>query len=262
MVSLYALTACVEAPAEANRAPPVMYHAEIVGEGCTLPEPTVLLDEDGLVLEVFSLRMNEVHNSQDLPDDEGLLAYRAAVREAGAAELEPIADPPNPQTEAEAAIWRDEAFNNQLAFSGAVGTLAPITCLDALLFARQNARIPQLERPTEFLAHMLRLDGTESDDLTIVFGAGSDMFPPKTVYGLEVVDEYLSNGWTYWYALHNHTLQKNGELIALGVPVPSTVDVQFARNLAGMRGLENVRVTNGFFTFTAPVNDLAEFRAR
>jgi hypothetical protein len=44
--------------------------------------------------------------------------------------------------------------------------------------------------------------------------------------------------------------------------VPSTVDVQFARNLAGMRGLEDVRVTNGFFTFTAPVNDLTPFRAR
>jgi hypothetical protein len=239
-----------------------MYYGEMMGDGCTLPEPEVRFQDDSVVLQVFSLRLQEVHNSQDLPDDEGFLAYRSAVRAAEAAEVRPIADPPAPETEAEAAIWRDEAYNNDLAFSGKVGTLNPITCLDALLFAEQNARVPQLERPTEFIAHLLRLDGTEGDDLTIVFGAGSDMFPPKSVYGLEVVDEYIANGWTYWYVLHNHTLQKNRGKIALGVPVPSTSDVQFARGQAALRGLENVRVTNGYFTFSAPVSDLAALRSR
>jgi hypothetical protein len=239
-----------------------MYFGEMMGDGCVLPEGTTLLDQDGAVLKVWTFRLQDVHTSQLLPDDEGLLAYRAAVREAGGAELRPVADPPTVQSEAEAAIWRDEDFNNDLAFSGAVGTMEPVSCLDALLFVEQNTRVPQLERPTEFLASVLRLDGTEGDDVTIVFGAGSDMFPPKSVYGLEVVDEYLANGWTYSYVLHNHTLQKNGELIALGVPVPSTVDVTFARSQAAARGLEGVRVTNGYFTFSAPVNELSGFRAR
>jgi hypothetical protein len=122
--------------------------------------------------------------------------------------------------------------------------------------------VPQLEQPSEFLAYVLRLDGTEGNDVTVVFGAGSSTVPPKSVYGLEVVDEYIANGWTYWYALHNHTLQKNGDELALGVPVPSTADVEFARGQAALRGLENVRVTNGFFTFSAPVAHLAGFRSR
>ena len=108
----------------------------------------------------------------------------------------------------------------------------------------------------------MRLDGTEGDDVTIVFGAGSDMFPPKSVYGFEVVDEYIANGWTYSYALHNHTLQRNRDQITLGVPVPSTSDIQFARGQAALRGLESVRVTNGLFTFSARIADLSGFRSR
>jgi hypothetical protein len=239
-----------------------MYHAEMMGEGCSLPEPTVLLDEDGVVLQVWTFRLQEVHNSQNLPNDEGLIAYRAAVRDAGAAEIRPALYVPDSQSEAEAQIWRDEEHNNELAYTTMLSSFDHITCLDALLFAEQNRRVPQLERPTEFIASVLRLEGTEGDDVTVVFGAGSDMFPPKSVYGLEVLDEYIANGWTWSYALHNHTLQRNGDAITLGVPVPSTADVQFMRGQAALRGLENVRVTNGLFTFSAPVSDLSEFRSR
>ena len=65
------------------------------------------------------------------------------------------------------------------------------------------------------------------------------------VYGFDVVERYRKQGWRFDYVLHNHTLQKNGDRLALGVTVPSTSDIQLARGLAETIDLENVRVTNG-----------------
>ncbi|MEX2125269.1 MAG: hypothetical protein WD795_15360 [Woeseia sp.] len=235
--------------------------SEPVDADCMLPPaPEILLDEDGALLQVWSFPLEDVHSRPVLPDDLGLLAYRAAIRADGADVRRPVSDEPPARTPAEAEIWDDENYNNDLAFSGEVGSIDAITCLDALLFAAQNARISQLERPTEFLASVLRRDG--SKDVIVVFGAGNEMFPPKSVYGFDIVDEYLAQDWRFWYALHNHTLQEKGELLALGTPVPSTSDVQLVRSLAEDRGLESVRVTNGFYTFNATVDDLSEFRAR
>jgi hypothetical protein len=197
-----------------------------------------------------------------LPEDPGLLAYRAAVRADSADVRRPVSDPPTVETEEAAEVWRNEFHNNDLAYAGEVGVIDPITCLDALLFAEQNARVRQLDQPTEFLASVLRRDSTGAGDVVVVFGAGRELFPPRAVYGFDVVDRFLEQGWTFWYVLHNHTLQRNGERIALGVPVPSTSDVQLARNLAEARGLRSVRVTNGFYTFEASIEEMAEFRAR
>jgi hypothetical protein len=166
------------------------------------------------------------------------------------------------RNEAEAEMWRNESFNNDLALGGAVGAIKPISCLDALLFSRQASRISQIDQPTEFLASVLRRETSAGPELTVVFGAGADMFPPKHVYGLEVVDRLRSEGWSYWYAIHNHTVLKNGGRLALGVPAPSTSDVQFYRSLGTDMGLDSLRVTNGFYTFSASVQDLGAFRTR
>jgi hypothetical protein len=96
----------------------------------------------------------------------------------------------------------------------------------------------------------------------VVFGAGLEMFVPREVYGLDVVEQRLDEGWSYWYAIHNHTLQRNGDLLALGVPVPSTSDIGLNRSLAERFGLDSVRVTNGFYTFRASIDELGRFRAR
>ena len=167
---------------------------------------------------------------------------------------------PQVETEAAARVWRDEAFNNTLAYEQGVGVIEPITCLDALLFARQASRVSPLETPTEFLASVLQREGEQGRELAVLFGAGSEMFPPREVYGFDVVDRYLTQGWEFEYALHNHTLQVTVDGRTLGVPVPSTSDVSLLRGLAGGRGLRKARVTNGFFTFEAAVEDLVEFR--
>jgi hypothetical protein len=229
---------------------------------CKMPaQTTTILERDGAILETWALRLEEVV-TEALPEDPAFLAYRAAIERDGADVLRPVADPPIVRTDAEAEVWRNEHFNNDLVFSGAVGSIDLISCLDALLFSRQASRISQIDQPTEFLASVLRRKTSTNPDLLVVFGAGSEMFPPKEVYGFEVVDRFLAEGWSYWYAIHNHTVQKNGDLLALGVPAPSTSDVQLYRSLAEEMGLESLRVTNGFYTFSASVHELGAFRAR
>jgi len=95
----------------------------------------------------------------------------------------------------------------------------------------------------------------------VVFGAGSEMFVPKEVYGFDVVGDLLDDGWSLWYAMHNHTVKRNGDRLALGVPVPSTNDVELLRSLSESLGLDSVRVTNGFYTFRASVVELGRMRS-
>ncbi len=230
---------------------------------CVLPAaPTILLEEDGAVLHTWTIPWQEIFDRPVLPADPALLAFRAAIMSDGADLRRPIADRPAARSEEEAEVWRNEEYNNHLAFSGQAGEIRPITCLDALLFAYQAGRVSELEQPTEFVASVLRKETPEGPSLVVVFGAGSEMFPPKSVYGFDIAERYVEDGWTYWYALHNHTVQTNGDLLVPGTPVPSTSDVHLMRNLAREIGLQSVRVTNGFYTFSAAVAELDGFRSR
>lgn len=159
-------------------------------------------------------------------------------------------------------MWADEDYNNELAQSGQVGTIEPISCLDALLFAYQHNRFSQLENPTEFIASVLTKEVAGEPRLAVIFGAGSEMFPPKSVYGFDIVDEYRSQGWRHRYAIHNHTIQANGDRLALGSPVLSTSDVQLMKNLVEGSGLETGRVTNGFYTFSVDADEIGLMRSR
>lgn len=224
-------------------------------------ERTTVRAEDGAVLETWELALEDV-TTDALPDEAGFLEYRAAIERDGANLRRPVADPPVIDSDELAEIWEAEFFNTDLVFDGGVGSVDPITCLDALLFSRQAGRVSQVTRPTEFLASVLRRETADGTRLLVVFGAGQEMFVPRGFYGFDVVEERLAEGWTFWYAIHNHTTQRNGERLALGVPVPSTSDVQLLRSLHGELGLDSVRVTNGFYTFRATVDDLRAFRAR
>jgi hypothetical protein len=263
MLLVLGATACDRAPGRRPESfASTAAEAKIPNSRCKLPVQTaVILERDGAILETWTLRLEEVANDA-LPDDPAFLAYRAAIERARADVLRPVADPAIVRTEAEEEVRRNEHFNNELVFSRAVGSIDRISCLDALLFARQASRISQIDHPTEFLASVLKRETGAGTDLVVVFGAGSEMFPPKEVYGFEVVNRFRAEGWSYWYVIHNHTVQRNGDLLALGVPAPSTSDVQLYRSLAGEMGLESLRVTNGFYTFSASVDELSAFRAR
>jgi hypothetical protein len=111
------------------------------------------------------------------------------------------------------------------------------------LFAVQDARYSQLIRPTEFIANILRRD----DRLKIYFGASDLMFPPTSVHGFEQVAADVAAGWQYWIILHDHTVRTLNGTPALGVPAPSTNDVQLFRALATKLGLREVWVTIGIY---------------
>lgn len=230
---------------------------------CLLPSyPDTVRIDGSAVLLVWEFPDDPIYSSFVLPADSAYLAYREAIRADGADLKHPVADQPTPTTDEEAALWSDEHFNAELARSGEAGIIEPIRCLDALLFAFQHDRVSQLEQPSEFLASVLRKETNGEIRLAIVFGAGEELFPPKSVYGFDLVEEYGDRGWRYWYALHNHTIQQNGGHLALGTPALSTSDVQLTRNLASGAGLESARVTNGFYTYSVPSTKLGLLRSR
>lgn len=229
---------------------------------CRMPTGrTTVRAEGGAIIETWQFPLDDVL-TDELPDEPAFVQYRAAIMGDGADLRQPVADPPEIDSEELAAIWEDEFYNQDLVFEESLGSVDPISCLDALLFTRQAARVSQLEHPTEFSASALRRDTPDGIRVLVVFGAGSEMFVPRGFYGFDVVGDSLAAGWEYWYAIHNHTIQTNRGRLALGVPVPSTSDVQLLRALAADLGLDSVRVTNGFYTFNAAVHELSRFRAR
>jgi hypothetical protein len=139
-----------------------------------------MVREDGsAVLVVWTVPAEPVYSEFVLPADSAYLAYRAAIRADGTDRRNPIADEPTPTAEVDATVMRDEAVNRDLAQRGEVGVVEPIRCLDALLFTFQHARFSQLTHPTEFVASVLRKEMGDGIRLTVVFGAGEEMFPPK-----------------------------------------------------------------------------------
>lgn len=229
---------------------------------CSLPaQRTTIRARNGAILETWKLSLGDVLTSR-LPDEPAFLDYRAAIERDSADVRRPVSDPPVVADDAAAAIWRDEFFNSDLVFEEGVGSVDRISCLDALLFARQADRVLQIDQPTEFLASVLRKDTESGTDLFVIFAAGSEMFVPRGWYGFDLIPDLLEKGWSYWYVIHNHTVQRNGDRLALGVPAPSTSDVKLLRNVARELPLKSVRMTNGFYTFSASVDELARFRAR
>lgn len=222
---------------------------------CELPESTVLRRDGNAVLEAWELPAAPVWFGETLPDAPGYLAYRAAIRVAGGDTIGPVADPPQPNA-AEREMWRREDLNAALMYGGG-GQVRPIRCLEAALFARQDARYPDLTRPTEFIAHILR----RNERLKVYLGASDQTFPPRAVYGLSAVAVDVAAGWQHWVMLHNHTVRTLNGKPALGVPAPSTSDVQLSSALRD-QGLQEVWVTNGMYTGVVSTADLGRFSTR
>ena len=217
--------------------------------GCAFPDPPTIVRQDGnTILQVWMIPETEVLSSTLLPADSAFMEYRRAIEAAGANLRRPIADRPQPANDAERQMWADEATNVDVAFGGDAGSVRPIQCLEALLFAYQNARYPQLTPPTEFIASILRRRIDDEVVLKIYFVASDQMFPPMSILGFDEIEKNVAEGWEFWTLLHNHTVQENQGEPALGVPAPSTSDVDLLRWLAEGSGLQNAWVTNGFYT--------------
>lgn len=231
---------------------------------CELPgAPAVVRRVAAAILERWDIDATPALFEPVLPPDPGYAAYRAAIRQAGAELVHPIADPPAVQGDAERELWRREDRNRELAYSGDAGAIRPIHCLEALFFARQHARHDQLAAPTEFLLAVLeRRDGGGRRRLRLYFAAGDQMFPPKSVYPFPDVAADVAAGWDFTVLLHNHTIRRRGDRPALGVTAPSTSDVEILRGLAAELRLRAAWVTNGVYTIEIPAVAFARYSTR
>jgi hypothetical protein len=226
---------------------------------CALPDaPTVLVRDGNAILQRWDVPADDRWFAPIIPDDPKLLGFRRAIRDAGAALARPIADAPPARTDEERELWRREDTNAELASS----RVRPVHCLDAALFAYQHARYDELTRPTELIAMVLRKDVDGRPMLRIYFAGSDVMFPPKTVYGLDAAARDVADGWRLAIHLHNHTIKKRGDRPALGVPAPSTSDVQFLRHVRDDLHVESVWVTNGFYTAEVPASALDRYQTR
>ena len=245
-------------PGEATDVAAVMDPAGTpVNPRCALGvEPRELRRDGNAVLLVWELAWQDVFAEPVLPPSEALAAYRQGIVEAGAALREPVADPPVMDTDELREIWRREFHNRDMAYSGDFGTLRPMQCLEALFFAYQTNRFPELTQPTEFIVAILRREVNGQTRLRAYFAASDTLFPPKAFYPFDEAARDAAEGWEFWLVLHNHTVQRHDGKPALGVPAPSTNDVALFRSLAAGSGLQIIQVTNGFFTVEIPAGHL------
>jgi hypothetical protein len=148
-----------------------------------------------------------------------------------------------------------DAENDALLASGGGGTLAPITCLEALGFRYQAARWPMTTHPTEFGAFVTRGNGRVHLILSSLDRAGLKLRPEVVAR----VQRDRATGMTVVAHLHNHnfmfdrvvgdrlfTTEKTLSDIGGGL-APSSTDTQFYRNQADL-DLQEAWVTNGFET--------------
>jgi hypothetical protein len=155
-----------------------------------------------------------------------------------------------------AAEWRGEATNATLVLEGRVGTITPVSCLEAMLWKWQAARYPMLEHPTEFGAFVLRGHGRVHVYLSSADRVGQKIRDAIT----KRVQADASAGFRLVTHIHNHpflfdrkvgdrmwTLEATKEDVA-GALAPSMTDVQFYRNLRNSLGLQEAWVMNGLNT--------------
>ena len=215
---------------------------------CAWPVPGTVVARDGAATLVrHDLDDTGALFTAALPDDEAYRAFRARVRADGAELRQPIADRAPPADDAEREVWRREDHNGELVRSGKAGSLRPARCLEALTF------VPERETIVVVLRREART--------RIYVGASDQMFPPKSVYGIDQARADVADGWRLDVLLHNHTVQRRGDRMALGMPSLSTADVSLFRNLVDL-GLGSAWVTNGVYTAVVPAADFPLFLGR
>lgn len=216
-------------------------------------------------LAVPEAKSTEWHGRFDLPDSPRL--WRPVGRDATIAQFRDSvrarlgAEPDSRslierQQKVYAAMPGDlggEAANARMLLDGRAGTIAPISCLEAMLWKWQASRFPMLTHPTEFGALILQSAGRvriylSSDDLV------GQRFR-ETIS--QLVRHDVASGYRLVAHLHNHPFLFNrvvGDRMwtmegtvndVAGALAPSMTDVQFYRNLRKSLGLAEAWVTNG-----------------
>jgi hypothetical protein len=246
------------------------------GERCTLDRTTAE------VITVEKADTSEWHGRFDLTDlprlwepaepDEAISRFREAVRGRLGPDLDArsLIERQRVIFAATSAEWRGEAANATLVLEGRVGTINPVSCLEAMLWKWQAARYPMLEHPTEFGAFVLRGHGRVR-----VYLSSADLVGQKIRDAItKRVEADAAAGFRLVIHIHNHpflfdrkvgdrmwTLEATKEDVA-GALAPSMTDVHFYRNLRNSLGLQEAWVTNGLNTLRFPAAQFDVLTAR
>jgi hypothetical protein len=236
--------------------------AQSSGERCAL---------DGIAPEVIKIETtdtSEWHGMFDLTDrprlwepaepDEAISRFREGVRARLGRELDArsLLERQRAIFAAAPAEWRGEAANATLVLDGRVGTITPVSCIEAMLWKWQAARYPMLEHPTEFGAFVVRGHGRVR-----VYLSSADLVGQKIRDTItKRVQADASAGFRLVTHIHNHpflfdrkvgdrmwTLEATKADVA-GALAPSMTDVQFYRNVRKGLGLQEAWIMNGLNT--------------
>jgi predicted small lipoprotein YifL len=237
-------------------------------------QPERVAEDDAFLHERLDLPDSEVVWSQTQPDSPELRHFRDGVR--ARTDVEPLglirrSIPFHANSKHERI--RDEVANMEVVLAGRAGQIAPVNCLESWLLARQSARHPMLEWPTELGAFVLRKQDAGGQRLRVYFSSGNRVGGRISQEVLARIDEDLKQGWVVLAHLHNHPFmfdRKPGDRtwateetqddIGGGVS-PSTTDVWFYRSNHAHTGLRGAWVTNGFHTLHLTAAELPLLQA-
>jgi hypothetical protein len=210
-----------------------------------------------------------------LPADPSLAAYTGAIR--ARADVDPIAllrRQHDLYVASGNAALLPEAKNSEMVLSGKAGRIAPINCLEALLYGAHVAGRSMIAQPSEFGAFLLRRAAGAGAELRIYF---SSMERSGGRISREVtarVDDDIKRGWQFVGHLHNHpfffdrvvgdrnwTTKDSKDDIA-GAVAPSVTDVHFYNNILDDTGPQAVFITNGFHTLRLSPAEIRLLQAR
>lgn len=233
--------------------------AQPANEKCTLNSVTPE------VLKVEEAGVSEWHGRFDLSDlpylwqpaepDKVISQFRTAVRARLGTDVDARAllERQRAIFAAMPAGWSGEAANAAFVLEGRVGKIAPMCCLEAMLWKWQASRYPMVEHPTEFGAFVLRGHGRVRVYLSSTDLVGQKIRPAIT----KRVEADAMAGFRLLAHIHNHpflfdrkvgdrmwTVEGTREDVA-GTLAPSMTDVQLYQNLRHSLGLKEAWVNNG-----------------
>lgn len=173
----------------------------------------VIHEADGELHVAWTMATREALWEYERPDLPGLRSYRRWLAEQAAVDSsDPGAPVPSGLQETiNAAVSRH-----------ALGTLRPMSCLEAWLLETQISR-GSAKSMREFVAYVLRDEETRRTRIYYLSGPGD--YPPKDTRIKPFIQEDLEAGWWIYAIIHNHTGPRP-------VAGPSTSDAQYGLSWA------------------------------
>lgn len=147
--------------------------------------------------------------------------------------------------------------NYHLVHEGYIGTIQPISYLEAELLNYQLNRYPLFSHPTEFHGFILQNDSLGL--VRIYFAASDQGWPPKATPLVEHMEPIIGKGWRLSHHIHNHYESSKDNY--LGIMAPSLADAHYFKVLHARFDLEEARITNGFSTLLLSGEELASLNS-